>query len=243
MQPLRIIDRGHGDPVVLVPGIQGRWEWMEPCVDALAECGRVVTASLPGEPRSGHRLTLEQGFDVHLEQLDAVFAQAGLESAVLCGVSYGGWISVRYAAERPGRVRGLVLASAPGPGFTPDARHQYDARAPRLLLPAFLVTTRQRMRPEVMLALGPGQRLTFLRRQLARMARAPIAPSLMARRLRLAMTQDFSAAARRITAPTLVITGEPGMDRIVPLASTLDTRCSSTARGRRCWPAPGTWAA
>jgi pimeloyl-ACP methyl ester carboxylesterase len=222
MQSLHVIDRGQGDPVVLVPGIQGRWEWMEPCVNGLAEHGRVVTTSLPGEPRSGFPLTLERGFDVHLDQLDAVFERTGLESAVLCGVSYGGWISVRYAAERPERVRALVLASAPGPAFTPDARQQYYVRAPRLLLPAFLVTTRQRLRPEVKLAIPPGHRLAFLRGQLARMARAPIAPSLMARRLRLAMLEDFSAAARRVQAPTLIITGEPGLDRVVPVRSTLE---------------------
>ena len=29
-------DRGAGPPLVLVPGIQGRWEWMAPAVDALA---------------------------------------------------------------------------------------------------------------------------------------------------------------------------------------------------------------
>jgi pimeloyl-ACP methyl ester carboxylesterase len=191
-------------------------------VDALAEHGRVVTASLPGEPGSGFDLTFERGFDVHLRQLDAVYERAGLDSAVLCGVSFGGWVALCYAAEQPERVRGLVLASAPGPGFSPDTRQQYYVRAPRLLLPAFLVTTRQRMRPEVLLAIPPGQRAAFLRRQLARMARAPIAPSLMARRMRLAMAEDFRLAAAHVDVPTLVITGEGGLDRVVPVESTME---------------------
>ena len=31
-----IVDKGHGTPIVLIPGVQGRWEWMRPTVDALA---------------------------------------------------------------------------------------------------------------------------------------------------------------------------------------------------------------
>ena len=45
-----MIDVGAGTPLVLIPGIQGRWEWMEPSVEALAREYRVITASLPGEP-------------------------------------------------------------------------------------------------------------------------------------------------------------------------------------------------
>ena len=48
-----MIDRGSGTPVVLVPGIQGRWEWMRPAVDALAARCRVLTFSLCDEPTSG----------------------------------------------------------------------------------------------------------------------------------------------------------------------------------------------
>ena len=31
----RMIDGNSDSPLVLIPGIQGRWEWMEPAVDAL----------------------------------------------------------------------------------------------------------------------------------------------------------------------------------------------------------------
>ena len=48
-----MVDVGAGTPLVLVPGIQGRWEWMQPSVEALARDYRVITASLPGEPGVG----------------------------------------------------------------------------------------------------------------------------------------------------------------------------------------------
>ena len=49
----RIVERGEGRPIVLVPGIQGRHEWSLPTVEALAALGRVITYSLADEPTSG----------------------------------------------------------------------------------------------------------------------------------------------------------------------------------------------
>ena len=43
-----MLDVGSGPPVVVLPGVQGRWEWMRPAVGALAERCRVLTDSLPG---------------------------------------------------------------------------------------------------------------------------------------------------------------------------------------------------
>ena len=47
-----MVDIGSGSPLVLVPGIQGRWEWMRPAVDALARRLRVLTFTLAGERTS-----------------------------------------------------------------------------------------------------------------------------------------------------------------------------------------------
>jgi pimeloyl-ACP methyl ester carboxylesterase len=221
MRSLQLFDRGDGQPVILVPGIQGRWEWMRPCAEGLAEGGRVITASLPGDPGSGFALAKDAAFDVHVDYLDAIFERAGLESAVLCGVSYGGWVSVHYAAKHPERVKALVLASAPGPAFKPDPRQAVFARAPRLFAAAFAVTAHRHMKPEVNVALpDPHERRAFRRGQYAAMWRFPISPSLMARRLGAAMKMDFTTIARAVVAPTLVLTGEPGLDRVVPVRST-----------------------
>ena len=40
---MTIVDRGRGLPVVLIPGVQGRWEYLRPAVDALAGICRVLT--------------------------------------------------------------------------------------------------------------------------------------------------------------------------------------------------------
>ena len=216
-----MIVRGEGLPLVLIPGIQGRWEWMVPTVEGLARRCRVASYSLCGERGTGCRLTEERGFDAHIDQLTRVLDEVGFERAVLCGVSYGGWIAVRYAARHPERVSALVVASSPGPRFRPDTRQRQHARFPYLLLPAFIVSTRRRLMPEIRTAVpDPDERRRIARRQTRHMLRHPISPGLMGRRIRLALREDFVADASRVTAPTLLVTGERGLDRVVPPEST-----------------------
>ena len=42
----------------------------------------------------------------------------------------------------------------------------------------------------------------------------------MARRVRLMQTIDLSDDAQRVTAPTLIVTGHPSLDLVVPVEST-----------------------
>src|SRR5688572_17130655 len=123
-----MIDVGSGPPLVLIPGIQGRWEWMKPAVDALAKDWRVITCSLPGEVRN---------FDSFVAHIDGVLDSAGIQSAVLCGVSFGGFIALRYAARRPDRVRALILVSAPGPRWKPKPKLARYMNWPTLSSPLF----------------------------------------------------------------------------------------------------------
>ena len=41
-----MIDTGQGSPIVLIPGMQGRWEWMTPTVEALSAHHRTFSFSL-----------------------------------------------------------------------------------------------------------------------------------------------------------------------------------------------------
>ncbi len=50
--------------------------------------------------------------------------------------------------------------------------------------------------------------------------RAPFAPVFSAQWVREWQAFDITDECRRITAPTLVITGEPGLDKVVPVERT-----------------------
>jgi len=210
--------RGSGPPLVLVPGMQGRWEWMTPTVEALARSFRVATYSLCGEPGAP---PLEASFDADLARLDDVCRALGPDPVVLVGVSFGGRIAVHYAAEHPDRVRALVLASAPGPGFTlPPQQARWVAR-PRLSLPAFVLSAPGRARPELRNVFPSfADRLRFSLRMMRHVLFAPMSSTRAAQRIRLALADDVTTAARQVRVPTLLVTGEDDLDKLVPPEST-----------------------
>src|SRR4051812_9768907 len=125
---MNVCDVGDGPPLIFVPGIQGRWEWMQPAVDALARRFRVITFSLCDEPSSGESYDERRGFEAYLDQIAAVMNRRGLECATICGVSYGGIIAAAFAARYPSRVSSLVLVSAPPPLWRGNARTAFYLR-------------------------------------------------------------------------------------------------------------------
>lgn len=220
----RIIDRGRGRPIVVVPGIQGRHEWSLPTVEALAACGRVITYSLADEPTSGFAWSEAAGFENYLSQLDHVLGATGVEQPVLVGISYGGLIAAEYAARHPGRLAALVVASSPPPHWRLPERAQRYLRAPRLMAPAFWIGAPMRAYPELKAALPAGRdRWQFALGHGLRIAAAPASSARMVRRLRWLETARFSLD-HPIEVPALIVTGEPALERVVPPADTLTYR-------------------
>ncbi len=216
----RVAEYGRGRPIILVPGIQGRWEWQQPTVLALAAFARVLTFSLGDEPSSGCDWAAEDGFENYLRQLRDVVALATDERPILVGISYGGLIAAEFAARHPTAIAGLVLVSAPPPGWTLPARAQRYLRAPRLMAPLFWLGAPFRTYPELSAAFSGRPGLwQFLASQGRRIAAARPSSARMVRRLRWLAATTFSIH-RGIKVPALIVTGEPGLDRVVPPEAT-----------------------
>lgn len=228
---MTIVDVGTGPAVVLIPGIQGRWEWMKPAVDALAASCRVITFSLADEPGCGGRFDEQDGFASYVDQVRAALDMAGISAAAICGVSYGGLVAATFAARHPDRTSHLVLVSAIPPSWRPDRRARFFLRAPRLLSPLFYLGS-LRLYPEI--AAAAGTRLAGLRAAARHGWNAlthPFSPSRMARRVRLLNPMDLLPELAHVRRPTLIVTGEPGLDRVVPV--------SATREYARLWPHAG----
>lgn len=211
-----VVDQGRGVPLVVLPGLQGRWEYMRRMVDVLAEHFRVIAFSLCGERGSGCRYDGLKGLDCFAEQIDGVLDERGIQTAVVCGVSFGGLVALRFAASRPARTRALVLASTPGPGWHLKRRHDVYARIPWLFGPVFLAETPWRLRRELRVALPDGAaRRRFQLEQLRTLLSAPVSPTRMAERARLIGRLDTAADCRLVTSPTLVMTGEVALDHVI----------------------------
>lgn len=216
---MTVIDVGRGAPVVLIPGIQGRWEWMRPTVNALATRCRVITFSLADEPTAGAVFDETRGFDAYVEQVTRALDTSGLERAAICGVSYGGLVAAAFAARHPERVASLVLVSAVHPSWRPNARAAFYLRAPRLHAPLFCLAS-VRLYPEIAAATqgfwrGVGAAL----RHGARAATHPFDARRMARRVAMTMGVDWTGL-EGVHVPVLVVTGDSLLDRVVPPALT-----------------------
>ena len=217
---MNIVDVGAGAPIVIVPGIQGRWEWMKPAVDALAARCRVITFSFADEPTCGGRFDAAGGFESYVDQVGDALDRAGVERAAICGVSYGGLIAAAFAARHPDRVLGLVLVSAIPPTWKPNARVRFYLRAPLLLSPLFLIAS-LRMYKEIAAANdGVLRGMRAAVRHGLNALRHMFSPARMARRVHLLEAIDLSRELAPVSVPTLVVTGDTALDNVVPTALT-----------------------
>jgi pimeloyl-ACP methyl ester carboxylesterase len=228
-----LIEFGTGPPLVLIPGIQGRWEYLQPAIDALAQSFRVLTFSLSGERRSGMPFDPGLGMDNYTRQIAATLDRAGAKDAIVCGISFGGLPAIRFAAVHPERTSGLILVSTPGPDWQLRPRHRIYARLPWLFGPLFLLETPFRLRAELTATFPDwSSRWRFAAWQLRTLIHAPLSPTRMATRASLIAEMRPLDECARITAPTLVVTGEPGLDRVVPVHAT-EAYVRSIANARR----------
>ena len=222
---MKIIDRGGGTPIVVIPGIQGRCEWMTPAIDALAQRCRVVTFSLADEPSCGGRFDEAHGFDSYVEQVADALDAAGIREAAICGVSYGGLIAAAFAARYPTRTSSLVLVSALPAGWRPNSRVSFYLRAPRLLTPVFMLASLRMYREIGAASDGFAAGVRAALRHGARVLTHMFSPSRMARRVRLLEAIDLRGELTSVTAagfrrPTLIVTGDSALDNVVPVAAT-----------------------
>ena len=217
---MKIVDRGGGTPVVVIPGIQGRWEWMKPAIDALAQRCRVITFSLADEPSADAPFDEKRGFWSYINQVRAALDAAGVQRAAICGVSYGGLIAAAFAARHPERTSSLVLVSALPPSWAPDRRVRFYLRAPLLLTPLFLIAS-LRMYGEIAAANGGMIRGAAAgARHAWRVMTHMFSPRRMARRVTLLAPVRLPEALTSVDQPTLVITGDAELDGVVPVRAT-----------------------
>ena len=213
---MNLVDRGTGAPIVIIPGVQGRWEWMRPAVEALAERNRVITFSLADEPTSEARFDETRGFWSYVDQVRDALVDARLERAAICGVSYGGLIATAFASHHPEMVASLVLVSALPPSWRPDRRLQFYVSHPWLTTPAFCLGAFRLYRE-----IAAANDTTFhgalaAARHGSNVLRHMFHPIRMANRVALFERARIGAELGRVKANVLVITGEDRLERVVP---------------------------
>jgi 3-oxoadipate enol-lactonase len=166
----------------------------------------VVAPHLPGfggSPPAGDAMTMEAAARRCLEALD----DAGVERAVVCGLSMGGYVSFAIRELAPERVIGLVLANTKAEAA--EARRGLAARL-RAEGSGFLVDS-----PPPLLREDAEPELTDRVRSM--IADQP-AEAIAAAALGMADRPDRTGELGSIGVPTLVVTSEG--DRLIPAAVT-----------------------
>jgi pimeloyl-ACP methyl ester carboxylesterase len=196
----RWLERGEGDPIVLLHGLMGQMHHWDAVLDGLAESVRGIAPQLPVLDPVLAETSIDALAEWVLDFLD------GLEigQAVLGGNSLGGHVALAAALAAPARVAGLVLTGSSGlfeRSFTRGVPHRPTTDYVREKMEEIFYD-RSLVTPEWVDAVHTSvlQPATALR--VLRFARA-------------AKRHNLEARLGEIVAPTLIVWGRD--DRITPL--------------------------
>jgi len=114
-------EKGEGFPVVFTHGLGSdstMWAFQVP---VFSEQYRVIAWDVRGHGKSE---VTDEGYsiDQFVSDLDTLLVKLGVERAHMIGLSMGGWISWKFAADHPEKTERLVLSDSAGltPKDTPE---------------------------------------------------------------------------------------------------------------------------
>lgn len=112
--------------VVMSHGFLMDHEMFAPQVEVLRDRYRVITWDLR---HHGQTHSAEEPFSIWdaVNDLVAILDSLGVDRATMCGFSFGGWISTRFALAHPGRTSALVVLDSYERMEDPETRASYLA--------------------------------------------------------------------------------------------------------------------
>lgn len=113
---------GSGNPFVLLHGFPHNRSLWAPQTSALVEHGRCIAPDLRGFGDSGREGPYSM--DQYADDVIGLLEVLGVESAVIGGLSMGGYVTLAVWRKRPDLVRGLVLADTKAGADSPEARRK-----------------------------------------------------------------------------------------------------------------------
>ena len=215
-------DTGAGIPIVFVHEFAGDHRSYEPQVRHFGRRYRCITYNARGYPPSdvpqdGERYSQDRARDDIRTVLDAL----RIDRAHIVGLSMGGFATLHFGFTYPDRARSLVIAGC-GYGAAPGERQKFTAEAERS---AEQFETLGMAKASETYALGP-TRVQFQNKdprgwrefadQLAQHSAQGSALTMRGVQKRRPSLYDLADKMRRITAPTLIMTGDEDWSCLEP---------------------------
>lgn len=206
-------DAGQGTPVVFIHGFPLTRQMWESQVEALSGRARCITIDLRSHGESQSVLWYAT-VDTYADEVAALLDHLGIERAVVCGFSMGGYVAFAFLRRYRERVAGLILADTRPQADTPEGKqgrfntaqtaHTQGAKAiADAMLPRLLTEKTLAERPEV---------VSFVRSMIEGNPVVGMAADLMA----MAQRPDSVEMLEQIRVPTLIIVGN--QDALTPPA-------------------------
>ena len=195
----RWLERGEGEPVVLLHGLMGRMDHWEAALDALAGVCRPIALSLPILEQDMPEASIEEVGRYVVRFLDAL----DIQRAVVGGNSLGGHVALEMALSHPERVSGLILTGSSGlfeRTFTRGVPHRPSEAYVRQKMEEIFFDSRL-VTPEWV-------------ESVRRTVTTPASALRVLRFARAAKRHNIEGRLARISAPALLVWGED--DRITP---------------------------
>lgn len=104
---------GHGEPIVLLPGLAGGWRLLAPLARTLARRHQVILVGFRGDCESLGATAGQRPAD-HAADVADLISRLRLERPSVFGVSYGAAVALELAVDYPQSVGALSLYGAEG---------------------------------------------------------------------------------------------------------------------------------
>ncbi len=218
----RYLEAGRGRPLLLLHAFPFNADMWQAQIDHVPDGWRFIAPDLRGFGAGTPEVDALLTMDAYAGDVVALMDALGIETAVIGGLSMGGYVTFALFRQAPGRFAGVVLADTKAQADTPEGQAGRRATSELLrgrgvsavvdtLLPKLVGETTHRERPQV---------LAEARRIMEANQPDAIDAALHA----LINRPDSTPDLRRISCPALVIVGQE--DTVTPAADAELLACS-----------------
>ncbi|MGQ0761951.1 MAG: alpha/beta fold hydrolase [Acidobacteriota bacterium] len=207
-------EAGKGIPVVLLHGYPFDKSMWSGQIEALAAAGfRAIAPDLPGlgETKSSSEVAT---MDDMARETAALLDHLGVEQAVICGLSMGGYVAFEFVQLFPARVVGLVLAGTRAPADNEQEKAGREQQV-QTMLRAGMVPISIATLPKLLASRTLAEKPDVVKRVRSMITGSDPKGAAAAQR-GMATRRDYSEDLPKIDVPTLVIVGRE--DSIRPIA-------------------------